>query len=545
MKNKLIRNVSLFLSTLLITQTLLTGCGNNNSSVKETINIEEDLKVDENGKVNGLMYEKGLPLVDKGEYEFSLFVDNSTPLEGQFMWKMLEDQTNVKVNVQQNDYAIASEKYGLALSSGDYADVIAGWLISGNDILKYGADMGVFIPLEGYIEKYAPNIQKVLEIPGVREEMTAPDGHIYSIPYVEKAPKVHFNPFINQKWLDNLGLKMPTTTEEFRKVLKEFKEKDANGNGDPNDEIPFSADPNHRNLGPLAGWFGIPMTQGGFTLDEEGKLKFVANSEEYKKFIEYMASLNAEGLIDPEYFTQDRPTWRGKGDKELYGVSIAYWSEDFKKIPLGKVPDYKPLPVLKSPETDKPTWIPNSDGIITRKTQMVITDKAKNPEVIIRWFDNLYEVDNSFQSKYGPFGITTEKIGENHYKLYDRSKLDPKENEKYSFDNIFCQALPRNIPIDIIKDEESPKLYDEKEDTDKVYEPYLIDKMKSYWVTEEYASKLAEYSKAIEDHISKKTAEWISGQGDINKEWDSYCKQLEKLGLEEYIKINKELVGES
>ncbi len=544
MKNKLIRNISILLSTLLITQTLLTGCGNKNNSAKVSSNIE-DLKVDENGKINGLMYEKGLPLVDKGDYEFSIFVDNSTPLEGQFMWQLLENQTNVKVNVQQNDYAIASEKYGLALSSGDYADVIAGWLISGNDILKYGVDMGVFIPLEEYIEKYAPNIQKVLDIPGVREEMTAPDGHIYSIPYVDKAPKVHFNPFINQKWLDNLGLKMPTTTEEFREVLREFKAKDANGNGNPNDEIPFSADPNHRNLGRLAGWFGIPMTSGGFSLDEEGKLKFVANTEEYKKFVEYMASLNAEGLIDPEYFTQDRPTWRGKGDKNLYGVSVAYWSEDFKKVPLGEVPDYKPLPVLKGPNVDNPSWIPESDSIIVRRSQMVITDKAKNPEVIIRWFDNLYEVDNSFQSKYGPFGITTEKIGENHYKLYDRAKLDPEENEKYSFDNIFCQALPRNIPIDIIEEEENPKLYDEKKDTDELYEPYLLPKMKSYWVTEEYAAKLAEYSKAISDHISKKTAEWVSGQADINKEWDSYCKQLEKLGLKEYIRINKELVGEN
>lgn len=138
------------------------------------------------------MSKEGLPIVDKDAYQFSLFVDNRTPLDNQFVWPMLEEQTNVKVDVQQYPYEIAKEKYGLALSSGDYTDVIGGWCISPTDILTYGVNMGIFIPLEDYFEKYAPNIMEVLEMPGVRETMTAPDGHIYAIPFVSKSPKVHF-----------------------------------------------------------------------------------------------------------------------------------------------------------------------------------------------------------------------------------------------------------------------------------------------------------------------------------------------------------------
>ena len=37
--------------------------------------------------------------------------------------------------------------------------------------------------------------------------------------------------FINKKWLDNLGLKMPETYDELVTVLQAFKDKDANGNG--------------------------------------------------------------------------------------------------------------------------------------------------------------------------------------------------------------------------------------------------------------------------------------------------------------------------
>lgn len=44
--------------------------------------------------------------------------------------------------------------------------------------------------------------------------------------------------YINTKWLENLGLEMPTTLEEPHSVLVAFKEQDANGNGDPTTKSP-------------------------------------------------------------------------------------------------------------------------------------------------------------------------------------------------------------------------------------------------------------------------------------------------------------------
>ena len=561
MKRNFVKRTSLFLSTLLMTQALLTGCGGGGSG--STAQFDENgkpiLEVDENGKVNGLMNPEGLPIVDnKGDYSFSLFVDNSTPLEGQYVWPMLEEQTNVQVDVKQYAYEIAKEKYGLALSSGDYTDVIGGWCLSSTDILTYGVDMGIFIPLEGYFEEFAPNIMKLLEMPGVRETMTAPDGHIYSIPYVTDAPKVDFSPFINQKWLDNLGLKMPTNTEEFREVLRAFKAQDANGNGNPNDEIPFSSDPNNRKLLYLAGWFGLPMESDGFTMID-GKLEFGADREEFKEFINYMASLNAEGLLDPELFTQDLATWKGKGNKDLYGVSIAYGSGDFKQIPPDTVPDFRTLPVLSSPNCPEPKWLADTFGIQTLKNQVVITDKAKNPEIIVRWWDNVYETDNSFQILNGPEGITYEKLGENHYKVFDRArlmeegKMTKEDDEKYSWANMWCQSLPKNVLKENVTTElEKPPVYDEKTTTDDMYEPYFVgndgngnyDIIPSYWVQPEFSAKLSEYTVSITDYIEQKVAAWISGQADVNAEWDSYLQQLEKLGLQEYVKIRQEAIGQ-
>ena len=63
--------------------------------------------------------------------------------------------------------------------------------------------------------------------------VTNPDGHIYSLPKkLPMRPIVGNQLFINKKWLDNLGLKMPETYDDLVTVLQAFKDKDANGNGD-------------------------------------------------------------------------------------------------------------------------------------------------------------------------------------------------------------------------------------------------------------------------------------------------------------------------
>ena len=237
-------------------------------------------------------HETNLPITDE-KYEFSMMIDDSGYPEDKIIYNMLEEQTNVHVNLNLAPYALQVEKLGIALNTGDYADVIAGWLLGTKDIIDLGMGDQTFLPLEDLIAKYAPNIEEVLNIPGVRESMTLPDGHIYCIPYVVGEPEATFKPYINQVWLERVGMEMPTTPEELKAVLIAFRDQDANGNGDPSDEIPFSGDPNNLSLGMLAGWWGVDANSGNsdypyFAL-VDGKIQFNANKPEYKQFIEFFS----------------------------------------------------------------------------------------------------------------------------------------------------------------------------------------------------------------------------------------------------------------
>ena len=71
--------------------------------------------------------------------------------------------------------------------------------------------------LEKLIDKYMPNLQAVFEkYPEYRTMCTAPDGHIYSFPWIEQLGEgkeaiqaIGDIPYINKKWLDFLGLEVP------------------------------------------------------------------------------------------------------------------------------------------------------------------------------------------------------------------------------------------------------------------------------------------------------------------------------------------------
>ena len=112
------------------------------------------------------------------------------------------------------------EKKGL-LFAGELPDAFYGQgILTDVDVIKY-ASQGILIPLEDMIEEYCPNISKLLENEEYRKALTAPDGHIYCLPSLtELSPKTHEKLFINKTWLDQLGLPLPTTLEEFEETLK-------------------------------------------------------------------------------------------------------------------------------------------------------------------------------------------------------------------------------------------------------------------------------------------------------------------------------------
>lgn len=72
------------------------------------------------------------------------------------------------------------------------------------------------------------------------------------------------------------------------------------------------------------------------------------------------------------------------------------------------------------------------------------------------------------------------------------------------------------------------------------YKPYLAEKLPILSFTKEELEAISVMNTDLSNFVNEMKAKWVTGQADIDKEWDGYVDRLYKMGLEEYIKIYKD-----
>lgn len=325
--------------------------------------------------------------------------------------KRLEKETGVHIDWTnyQSDFA---EKRNLDISSGDLPDAIHNDGASDVELMSW-AKQGVIVPVEDLIDKYMPNLKKILdENPEYRSLITAPDGHIYSFPWIEELGEgkesihsVNDMAWINKEWLDKLGLEMPQTMDDLVKVLEAFKTQDPNGNGKA-DEIPISFinDGGNEDFKLLFGAYGEGDNDDHIVVENDGTVNFTADDDSYKEGVKFMRSLYEKGLIDTEAFEQDFNNYVSKGGDQLYGV---YFTWDKANI-TGANDTYDVLPVLAGPDGRKHVTRTNNIGF--SRDRMVITSANKNLELTAKWIDAQYAPLQSVQNNWEHMGIKNSRI---------------------------------------------------------------------------------------------------------------------------------------
>ncbi|WP_063795568.1 ABC transporter substrate-binding protein [Paenibacillus sp. Soil750] len=459
--------------------------------------------------------------------------------------KWLEEKTNIHL-----EWEVASDpkqKLNISLASGDYPDVYLGFNIDQIQLTLYGKD-GVFIPLNKLIDKYGVESKKMFTaLPYTKELSTSPDGNIYGLPSVNEC--FHCTQptklWINQKWLNAVGMKMPTTTDEFYQVLKAFKEKDPNGNKKA-DEIPFIG----ANI--ANSYIDTFLLQAFIDSDrnmqfmKDGKINAAFTQPEYKEGLKYINKLFKEGLVDPQSLTQDRNQLRKLGenpDNVILGVVAAQHPTIFNTLEGTRWLDYVAVPPLKGPNgVQASKYIPQS---ITSGS-FVITNKAKNPEIAMRLADFLYSEEATNRAILGRPDMEWKVAGPNEigingkpakYTLIGNTSPGAKNatwgqvgpSLRTNEWRLAQTADPKNPLEDILYKETLTK-----------YEPYKPDPKKmipALNFTNEQTDEIANISKTIDDYRKESTARMIIGDLDIDKKWDEYLKNLDNMKLPRYLQI--------
>ena len=431
------------------------------------------------------------------------------------------------------------------IAAGEFPQVVIGNTFQPSDISQFAAN-GIILPIEDYInEKDTPNIYKMFqERPEIRAALNAPDGHMYTLPglkdfmpdYIENVM------YINKKWLDKVGMDVPTTLVELKEVLKAFKEKDPNGNGKA-DEIPLTFNTASSSAYPevLLSSFGVATKFGtwdSWLTVQKGEVKFAPIMKEWRQMLEYYRDLYAEGLLDMEAFTHDGGQFNAKLQTPVSTVGVI-WSN---ANPMLNADEYIEIPPLSADGKVKPVWRIHP-GYIGTKDFLVIFNSCQNPANVLKWADKFYEIDHSIMNAWGesaPNSTLTQGADGN----FTWNELEEgKYFASYLYSCTLIGGIPCWIPPEVYNGE-SGKVpvrpeWEARQKTYEMYEPYLDTETwpRPYYAVEE-ADRLSELTTDIFNLTETQRAKWVCGQEELtDASWKKYVGEMEKMGVQEMIDI--------
>ena len=470
------------------------------------------------------------------------------------IFKRLQDETNVEIQwtaIQADQWA---DKIALNMANiSELTDFVFSAGFSDRDLMGY-ADQEVIIPLEDYIDSCMPNLSAVFEkYPEYRTMCTDVDGHIWALPWIEQlgSGKTAIQTvgnnmtYINKKWLDFLGLEIPTTVDEFKDVLIAFRdnaEKLQSEFGIEGSIIPMSFIMNDQDpcllINGFGEGYGDPDTGRHIAVTDDLEVICTATQEGFKDGLAWMHELYEEGLIDPEAFTQDWSTYVSKGKSGRYGVCMSW---DIANI--DNLADWTVLPALTADTKN----VTPQNGSFTggfERGRCVVTAVAENPELVCQWLDLMYVPFQSPQNNWGTYGEDDDydifELSENaeggkmlkHAPLGDASPIEVREAEFVGgplavlddyYDVYVTCPDDAQYRLDWIEEYYTPDM-----NTEYVYP--------NVFMSQEDTEDLADVQDDITKTINAAKSDWVMN-GVTDDQWEDFKDDLEAYGLSEALEI--------
>lgn len=520
------------LMTLCLTAGMLTGCG---SEQAQTQKEETKTTAVADGEVEAAAVESGVhtdgfPIVDE-QITLRVFGQQG-PVQEKWedmgMWKYYQELANI--NLDFTDVLPAEgfdEKKSLMWASNEYPDVfIRAWL-SNAEIVKYGS-MGILAPLEDLIPVYAPNLQKLIdEDPAILSRITAPDGHIYALPAVFTLTAARTDKFwMNKSWLDQVGMDVPETVDELEEVLRAFKDVDFNGNGEM-DEIPMGISDSQSLIRRFAGVWGYEYQFGTWLEVKDGKVSTYLTDDGFKDMLQWLSEMYAEGLIDPEIFTQEYAKYAAKMAGQQMGLFFNQADDTFDSTNFVGVSPFKGKAEKQYVQASPAA---RDNGVFA------ITTDCENKEAALRMIDYFYSYEGSILLRYGVEGenMYFDEEGKPHYNdgILDSPEGSGTEIGKFTIwpgggapqwvneDN--CEAIASEAAL--AAQEALNSYVPEQIYAEPLLEQEVSDRRSVLWTD-------------LETYMKETTAKMIRGELNFESDWDTYVETMNKIGLEEWVDI--------
>ena len=449
--------------------------------------------------------------------------------------QLLEEKYNVTITIEQADIHNAEQMslYWASSPSPDYVSFSSGVARTFYDLY----DQGFFrsIP-EGWLDTYMPDYMAILYDQFGEDEVKKQikiNGEDAYVPYsYEEWPYIMG---IRQDWLDNLGLEMPTNNDELFDVLYAFTFNDPDGNGadDTYGIHPCAGNWVSKGFGNASAAYGI--TPDSYWLQDDGSVIYTGVTDQYKEMLRMLNEWYAAGVVDPEFTTDDRSAERDK----LFNSKVGVVTDDSNWwMPIaGKLPEMiqavspeariSYIPPFEAPDGKRyvvwymPSMLGDGSGAFGESCSDEVMQKVMQ-------IKNDFAADWDFYLRCG-YGVEGQD-----YELIDgivnviNNSGDPAYRTEKGLGPTFCLAPVSNENFKYNYPAEGVEVYNFSNSFDKL-------RSGQNFVLPETPQVARDHRADVSTIASEFYYNAITGQADIDADWDGYVASLEAAGLNDII----------
>ena len=477
--------------------------------------------------------------------------------------KWWSEQTGATIDFQTVANEVWNEQFGLKIASKDLPDVFNGvGPYSGGDLQAFKD--GVIVSLTPYMgQGYMPNLSKFYEtFPKYADMARTSEGDYLSVPNIRgHAENLNSNGLVVRKdLLDQAGLEVPTTIEEWDTALRAFKTMGV---------IPFSPRDNkwlNVNMPFISAW---NMTY--FEYQDNGTVKYGATQPEFKEYLQLMHTWYEDGLLDPDYLTSDTKTITAKVSAGLVGSYVGAaggnlqtpWYaivEENVDSPIEYIG--APVPTLEKGAT--PKIGPRYDEV-NPNVGFYMSSKCANPELTAMVLDYMYSEEANLALNYGIEGTHYNRNADGLIDAYEKQADGSYKNLVESWRPGFGDAGPGYL-VGIL-DYENKTILDptsskivapmplgdnpdalvlKKRHIDEVRQEALslwssfeaVNRVPGLNYTVEDAQARADIYGDIETYVYEGVTQFIMGQRDLET-FDAFVAEIQAMGVDKALAITQ------
>ena len=454
-------------------------------------------------------------------------------LDDNLCMQLLQESTGIDLVFQHPAVGQEREQFNLLIASRDLPDIIEyDWTSYAGGVQK-AVDDGVIIPLNDYMEEYAPNYSKFFEdYPAIAKQVKTDDGTICVFASLSISEYNCQGGFIaRQDWLDELGVESFRTIDEWEEVmLKLIDEKDL--------ECGIALNFNNLRDRMIGAW----NISSGYFVDN-GVVKYGPMEPEFADFIATMARWYDNGILDPDFAASDTTTldsYMLEGETAMtFGFAGGTLGGLYTSAEAKGMTDFCPKGVPYPTVTGEPSYFTNVSWEYRGSQSAAVTTQCEDIKSAFTVLDYFFSDEGRLAKSFGKEGVSftfvdgepiyTDEVTHNADGLSMQQVLAKYTRAAYPCVGMIETGYHEQYFVRPVQ-KESVKIWNEYKDL--AYEKM----MPRVSMTTEEASELATMNSLINDYRDEMMVKFIMGQEPLDN-LSKFTEQLKNLGVERAIEI--------